>query len=64
MVDRIKRAARDKEKFRVFIILPLLPGFEGEIDKANSGVLKMFIIIKKKQLIIIKFILIINLPFR
>lgn len=45
MVNRIKRAARDKEKFRVIIVLPLLPGFEGEIDAANSGVLKMFIIL-------------------
>lgn len=31
LVDRIKRAAQAKEVFRVYILMPLLPAFEGNI---------------------------------
>jgi len=36
--NRIVRAARDKESFKVYIFIPLIPGYEGEYGKA-SGVL-------------------------
>jgi len=29
------------ERFKVIIFVPLLPGFEGEIDSGNSAVLKI-----------------------
>ncbi|EGR28742.1 phospholipase d1, putative [Ichthyophthirius multifiliis] len=41
LVARIKQAFLRNEKFRVFVVLPLLPGFQGEIDGSNSGVLKI-----------------------
>jgi phospholipase D1/2 len=41
LVKRIKTAARLKEKFKVIVFLPLLPGFEGEIDDAGSAVMKV-----------------------
>ncbi|XP_052738027.1 phospholipase D2 isoform X2 [Bicyclus anynana] len=31
LYNRIMRAYRAKEKFRVFVVMPLLPGFEGEV---------------------------------
>ncbi|CAK57722.1 unnamed protein product (macronuclear) [Paramecium tetraurelia] len=40
LVQRIKKAALKKEKFKVIVFLPLLPGFAGEIDK-DSAVLKV-----------------------
>jgi phospholipase D1/2 len=36
IVDRIKKAARQGEKFRVVIIIPLLPGFPGEFTESSS----------------------------
>ena len=41
LVKRIKSAARKKEKFKVIVFVPLLPGFEGEIDDPNSAVMKV-----------------------
>jgi len=41
LVNRIKDAARLKEKFKVIVVLPLLPGFAGEIYDSNSAVLKV-----------------------
>ncbi len=38
LVDRIKLAAKKEQAFRVVIVMPLLPGFEGEIQ--SSGVMK------------------------
>ncbi|ORY97460.1 hypothetical protein BCR43DRAFT_489806 [Syncephalastrum racemosum] len=35
IVDRIKRAHREKKKFRVIVVIPSAPGFEG--DFANQG---------------------------
>jgi phospholipase D1/2 len=36
LFKRIVRAHREKKKFRVFVILPLLPGFEGDVA-GDSG---------------------------
>lgn len=41
LVTRIKLAAANKEKFKVVVFIPLLPGFEGEIDDTSSAVLKI-----------------------
>ncbi|EGR27867.1 phospholipase d1, putative [Ichthyophthirius multifiliis] len=40
ILNRIKKAALNKEAFKVIIIMPLLPGFEGEVNDSNSGVMK------------------------
>lgn len=36
LVERIERAYKENETFRVYVVLPLLPAFEGEIG-ANGG---------------------------
>ncbi|XP_053397424.1 phospholipase D1-like [Mercenaria mercenaria] len=36
LVERIERAYKENEAFRVYVVLPLLPAFEGEIG-ANGG---------------------------
>uniref|UniRef100_A0A8C3AZD2 Phospholipase n=1 Tax=Cyclopterus lumpus TaxID=8103 RepID=A0A8C3AZD2_CYCLU len=36
IVNRILRAHREQKKFRVFVVVPLLPGFEGDI-KCGGG---------------------------
>ena len=41
LIMRIKKAAERKEKFRVVVFLPLLPGFEGEIYQGNAAILKI-----------------------
>lgn len=41
LIMRIKQAAANKEKFRVIVVLPLLPGFEGEIDTSTASILKI-----------------------
>ncbi|CAI2368575.1 unnamed protein product [Moneuplotes crassus] len=38
--DRIIRAHQNGENFRVYIFVPLMPGFEGDITKSDSQVLK------------------------
>jgi phospholipase D1/2 len=38
LIERIKIAAVEKQKFRVIVVMPLLPGFEGKID--SSSILK------------------------
>ncbi|RNA10079.1 phospholipase D2 isoform X1 [Brachionus plicatilis] len=38
LYERIVRAARDKEIFKVYVFIPLIPGYEGEYGK-SSGVL-------------------------
>ncbi|XP_074467249.1 phospholipase D2 [Sebastes fasciatus] len=37
IVNRILRAHREQKKYRVFVVVPLLPGFEGDIS-AGGGV--------------------------
>jgi phospholipase D1/2 len=41
LVDRIGVAARNKEKFKVIVVLPLLPGFAGDIDDNSASVLRV-----------------------
>lgn len=42
LANRIRRAHNNRENFKVVVVMPLLPGFEGDInDKANSGPLRI-----------------------
>ena len=41
LAKRIERAHKNNEKFRVIIVLPLLPGFEGDIADQASSVLRI-----------------------
>ena len=41
LVERISRAHSKGEKFRVIVVLPLLPGFEGDISNPDSTVLRI-----------------------
>ncbi len=41
IVMKIKKAAKNKQPFKVIVMLPLLPGFEGEIDDDSSGVFRI-----------------------
>ena len=41
LVERIKVAAEKKEKFRVIVVLPLLPAFEGSVDDSSAAVLRV-----------------------
>lgn len=41
LVDRIKIAAERKENFKVIVVCPLLPGFEGGIEDSGSAVLRL-----------------------
>ena len=41
LVKRIERAHARGEKFKVIIVLPLLPGFEGDISDPASSVLRI-----------------------
>ncbi|CAD8061948.1 unnamed protein product [Paramecium sonneborni] len=41
LIFRIKEAHEKQQRFKVIVFLPLLPGFEGEIDQSNSTVLKL-----------------------
>jgi len=38
---RIIRAHKEKTKFRVYIVLPLIPAFESEIDSADASTVRM-----------------------
>lgn len=41
LVRRIEKAYKTGEKFKVIVVMPLLPGFEGSIDDPNAGVMKI-----------------------
>lgn len=41
LVERIKVAAEKKEEFRVIVVLPLLPAFEGSVDDSAAAVLRV-----------------------
>lgn len=41
LADRILKAARLKQPFKVVVVLPLLPGFEGHILGENASVLRI-----------------------
>ncbi|XP_037543467.1 phospholipase D1 [Nematolebias whitei] len=40
IVDRILRAHRERKKFRVFVVIPLLPGFEGDIRTGGGNAIQ------------------------
>lgn len=37
IVNRILRAHREQKKYRVFIVIPLLPGFEGDVTSGEAN---------------------------
>ena len=41
LADRIIKAVHGGEKFRVIVVMPLLPGFEGDMADPNSTVLRI-----------------------
>ncbi|KRW98761.1 Phox homologous domain [Pseudocohnilembus persalinus] len=41
LITRIKQAHLRREKFRVIIVMPLLPAFAGEIETEGAGVMKI-----------------------
>lgn len=40
IVDRILRAHREQKKYRVFVVIPLLPGFEGDITSGGGNAIQ------------------------
>ncbi|XP_066562874.1 phospholipase D1 isoform X1 [Amia ocellicauda] len=40
LIERILRAYREKKKFRVYVVMPLLPGFEGDISTGGGQAIK------------------------
>jgi phospholipase D1/2 len=43
LVERIRWAHRQRRKFRVFIVLPLLPAFESEVSQLNGATVRLII---------------------
>ncbi|KAG9294883.1 hypothetical protein G9A89_003223 [Geosiphon pyriformis] len=41
IVDRIKKAANDHEKFRVIVVMPLLPAFQADLNSKEAGTIRM-----------------------
>ena len=41
IVQRILQAHEKKEQFRVYVLLPLLPGFAGEVHDDNATIMKL-----------------------
>ncbi|KAJ8407331.1 hypothetical protein AAFF_G00279050 [Aldrovandia affinis] len=40
LTERILRAYREKKRFRVYVVMPLLPGFEGDISTGGGQAIK------------------------
>ncbi|XP_028278353.1 phospholipase D1 isoform X2 [Parambassis ranga] len=40
IVNRILRAHREQKKYRVFVVIPLLPGFEGDLSTGGGNAIK------------------------
>ncbi|CAG5875226.1 unnamed protein product [Menidia menidia] len=40
IVNRILRAHREQKKYRVFVVIPLLPGFEGDISTGGGNAIQ------------------------
>ncbi|XP_062341987.1 phospholipase D2 [Osmerus eperlanus] len=40
IVERILRAHREQKKYRVFVVVPLLPGFEGDIKEGGGNAIQ------------------------
>ncbi|CAG8552345.1 5973_t:CDS:10, partial [Acaulospora colombiana] len=43
IVDRIMKAYRNDEKFRIIVAMPLLPAFPAELDTAEAGTVRLVI---------------------
>ncbi|CAG8736447.1 13947_t:CDS:2, partial [Cetraspora pellucida] len=41
LIERIIRAYKNDEKFRVIVIMPLVPGFEGQFDAESAVALRI-----------------------
>ena len=41
LIKRLKRAIDSKQPFRLIISLPLLPGFEGDIEEKAGNVMRI-----------------------
>jgi phospholipase D1/2 len=41
LAERISKAHREKKPFKVIIMIPLLPGFEGDVREDNSVVMRV-----------------------
>lgn len=41
LLYRIKKAHLNKENFKIFVVMPLLPGFEGPIDDKSSSIMRI-----------------------
>ncbi|CAG8616793.1 14882_t:CDS:10, partial [Cetraspora pellucida] len=38
IVERVLQAHKNKEKFKIIVVMPLIPGFPAEIDSSDAGV--------------------------
>jgi len=41
IIDRIDRAYKNKENFKVLVMMPLLPGFPGDVSSSEAAVMKV-----------------------
>ncbi|CAG8593228.1 13349_t:CDS:10, partial [Racocetra persica] len=41
IVERVIKAHQDGEKFRIIVIMPLLPGFEADLNSKDAGTIRM-----------------------
>ncbi|EXX61011.1 phospholipase D [Rhizophagus irregularis DAOM 197198w] len=41
IVERIKKAHENNEKFRIIVIMPLLPSFESDLNSSDAGTIRM-----------------------
>ncbi|RIA93447.1 hypothetical protein C1645_735559 [Glomus cerebriforme] len=40
IVERIKKAHKDNEKFRIIVVMPLLPAFEADLNSKDAGTIR------------------------
>lgn len=43
LCDRIIRAAREGKKFKVYVVIPLLPAFESDVHEATAATLRLIV---------------------
>ncbi|CAG8441424.1 6591_t:CDS:10 [Funneliformis caledonium] len=41
IVERVKRAHKNNEKFRIIVVMPLLPAFEADLSSKDAGTIRM-----------------------
>ncbi|CAG8451339.1 15329_t:CDS:10 [Cetraspora pellucida] len=41
IVERVIKAHQDGEKFRIIVVMPLLPGFEADLNSSDAGTIRM-----------------------